>query len=318
MKPDALGKNAADVFSGRFFLVSYVPTLAFGVFLLVLVWAGAPGAQVDFSAAWRTAARLRAGEWLLLVLGITLAALLTHPLQLALVRVLEGHWPAAVRLPAALGLRRQRRRRARLARASEPAGGAPDDARIQAAGVAGARLRELFPPADRLLPTALGNVLAAMEGRAGSGYGWDAPVAWPRLYPVLGEQMKAVVDDRRNTLDAAVRLSATTLWSGLVTLILLARAGWWPLLALLPLTASWIAYQGAVRAGVAYGEAITAAFDLHRFDLLTSLHLPLPADRDEERRQAADLCAHWRQGKPLALVYDHPDNGGVPDGHRCS
>lgn len=308
MKPDALGKSAVEVFSGRFLLVSYLPTLAFGVFLLVLVWAGAPGAHVDFSAAWRTAAGLRAGELVLLVLGITLASLLSHPLQLPLVRALEGYWPAAARPLTALGLRRQRVCRARLVRASALSAEAPDDAEVQTAGAAGARLLELFPPADRLLPTALGNVLSAMEHRAGSGYGWDAAVAWPRLYPVLGGPVKAVVDDRRTTLDAAVRLSAVTLASGLTTFVLLVRAGWWPLLALLPLTASWIAYRGAVRAGAAYGEAVAAAFDLHRFDLLTALHLPLPADRAAERRQAAELCAHWRQGRPLALVYDHPDD----------
>ncbi len=54
-----------------------------------------------------------------------------------------------------------------------------------------------LPAPELLRPTLPGNVLAAVESRAGEPYGLDAVVAWPRLYPLLGEGVKAVVDDRR-------------------------------------------------------------------------------------------------------------------------
>src|SRR5215813_14206880 len=79
--------------SGRFFRTGYLPTYAAAVFLLVLVWAGAPSQPIDFSKAWQMAKGLSVIETLLLVLAITLAAVLLQPLQLSMVRVLEGGFP---------------------------------------------------------------------------------------------------------------------------------------------------------------------------------------------------------------------------------
>ncbi|WDV52809.1 hypothetical protein PV963_21735 [Streptomyces coeruleorubidus] len=309
MSPERLGRGAAEVFTGRFFLVSYLPTLALSLFVLVLVRAGAPGERIDFGLAWRTTARLNAGELTLLVLAVTLAALVSHPLQLPLVRLMEGFWPAVLRPVSERCVRRQARRRSRLEADANRLDESMTDAELQAAGAAGTRLRQLFPPADRLLPTALGNALAATEHRAGAGYGWDAVVAWPRLYPLLGETLRAVVDDRRNTLDAAARLSATAFMAGAAATALLSRSGWWLLLALGPLALSWICYRQAVGATLRFGEAVESAFDLHRFDLLRALHLPLPAGRSQELAQAQEVCAYWRQGMPVAFAYEH----GVED-----
>ncbi|MEK8170989.1 hypothetical protein NKH77_19845 [Streptomyces sp. M19] len=83
----------------------------------------------------------------------------------------------------------QRRRKARLAARAALTGPAPDLApeAVQRAGAAAARLRRRFPLPDHLVrPTALGNVLAALRDTAGHDRGWDAAVAWPWLYPVLG------------------------------------------------------------------------------------------------------------------------------------
>ncbi|MEV7964616.1 hypothetical protein AB0O34_01355 [Sphaerisporangium sp. NPDC088356] len=340
MSLDALAKPGIS--GGRFLLVDYLPTYAASLMVLVLVWAGAPGRPVDFGRAWRTAAGLRTGEVVLLGVAITLLAVLGTPLQLALVRLLEGEWP-----PAGLARRsraRQGRLRARLASAEElpesqegtaegqagtvegqegtaegPAAGAETyvaEAGIQAAGVAGTRLRRLYPPAELLRPTALGNVLAATESQAGEPYGLDAVVAWPRLYPLLGENVKAVVDDRRDILDTSARLSVTMAATAVVAGALLARSGWWLLLALVPLVIARVAYVGAVHAAVAYGEAVRAAIDLHRFTLVDALRLPLPRDPDDEHRRNTYLCDLWRQGIPMPPEpYRHPS---PPDDARTS
>lgn len=305
MTPETLGKSAADVFAGRFLLVSYLPTLALSLFVLALVTAGAPGEHLDFGRAWHEAASLGAGELTLLVLAVTLAALVFHPLQLPLVRLMEGYWPAALGRVGARGVRRQMQLRDRLDAQANDLHESMTDAEIQAAGAAGALLRRRFPPADRLLPTALGNALAATEHRAGAGYGWDAVLAWPRLYPVLGATVRAVVDDRRNAVDVTVRLAATSFTAGVAAAVLLGRSGWWLLLALAPLALSWLCYRQSVGAALRYGEAVESAFDLHRFDLLRALHLPLPASRAQEQVQAREVCAYWRQGLPVAFAYDH-------------
>ena len=97
-------------------------------------------------------------------------------------------------------------------------------------------------PDHLLQPTTLGNVLAAMQDTAGRAYGLDAVIAWPRLYPVLGEQCRTLVDDRRDTLDASVRLAATMAVTALVSLMLLLGAGWWTALALIPLGVAALAF----------------------------------------------------------------------------
>lgn len=79
---------------------------------------------------------------------------------------------------------------------------------------------------------------------------------------------------------------------------------------LIPLTTSWIAYRGAVLAAIAYGESIDTAFDLHRFDLIAALRLPLPADDIEERKAYTALCDYWRQGITTPTHYRH--DSGAP------
>jgi hypothetical protein len=158
------------------------------------------------------------------------------------------------RLPRCLGAtrarQRQKNRRDRLARAAHlPPGADLTSEAIQRAGAAGYQLRRRFPLPDHLLqPTALGNVLAAMQDTAGRAYGLDAVTAWPRLYPVLGDQCRTLVDDRRDTLDASVRLGA----------------GWWTALGLIPLGVAALACNAAVQAALAYAETVHVAFDLHR------------------------------------------------------
>jgi hypothetical protein len=92
--------------SGRFFLVNYLPTYAASLFVLVLVWAGAPvwlhhGHHLSFNRAWHTASGLGVGEIVLLTVAVTLVAVLLMPLQLAMMRVLEGGWPDALGARAA-------------------------------------------------------------------------------------------------------------------------------------------------------------------------------------------------------------------------
>ncbi|KAF5990794.1 hypothetical protein [Streptomyces sp. WAC00263] len=311
MKPELLGSYATGAVSRRFLLMGYLPSLAAGFFLLVLVWAGAPGSRISFADAWHTTSRLSAGELVVMVLGTMLVTLLVHPLQLTLVRLLEGAWPTFMAPVRRRCVARQRAKRRVLDTRSALPPDNPTRAQVQAAGEAGLQMRRRFPPRDRVMPSALGNALAAMEHRAGSAYGWDATVAWPRLYPLVSEQTRAIVDDRRDTMDTAVRLACTAFVAAAAALALLWRSGGWILLPLLLLAVSRIAYRGAVGAAVAYGEAVEAAFDLHRFDLVAALRLPLPADHAEERDQAKDVSAFWRQRTPVPFTYRHTD---PPDG----
>ncbi|GAA0625141.1 hypothetical protein GCM10010174_50550 [Kutzneria viridogrisea] len=309
MSVDAALRTAREVFGLRFLVVGCVPTIAACAFLLLLAFAGAPG-PLRFADAWQAIAGLNLGQLVLGALGLVVLAVLVQPLQLPMVRLLEGYWPRWAALPRRYGTWRQTGRRRRLARAAELPEAA-DHAAVQRAGQAGTVLRRLFPVGGApLLPTALGNALAAAESRAGREYGLDGVVAWPRLYLVLDEMTRSVVDDRRNALDGMVRLSVTAVVAGVAAGALLAGSGWWLLLALAPLVIARIAYRGAVHEAVAYGEAVQTAFDLNRFELLRRLRLPMPADQDAEREANEVLCTLWRQApgdRSLPLTYEHPE-----------
>lgn len=225
-----------------------------------------------------------------------------------MMHVAEGSWPAGV------GIRWARLwqlgRKKRLTKAAQlPAGLELTDEAIQRAGAAVYQLRRRFPVPDHLLqPTALGNVLAAMEDGAGRAYGLDAVTAWPRLYPILGEQTKALIDDRRDALDAAVRMAVTMAVTAIASLVLLLWSGWWLLLVLMPLSVAVLAYNGAVQAALAYAETVYVAFDLHRADLLTALRMDPPAQQDAERILNEQWCDLWRQGIPLPATLEYSAN----------
>jgi hypothetical protein len=309
MNPSDFLKLPAGL-DGRFSIVDYLPTAGGVLGLLVLFWARS-GDQLSFRQAWRTAEALSFRQIMLLAVAVLFAALLIHPFQLRIIRLLEGDWPRWLGWAGRPFGYWNRWRMARLERKTVVVvDQASDLDAVRAAGEASIRLRLRYPMAEHLIrPTRLGNALAAMEYRSGRDYGLDAVVAWPRLYTVLSEQVKAVVDDRRDSLDIAGRLAVTAFVLGLVAVIPLWGTGLWLLLLLVPVLVSRLSYLACVQAAMAYGEAVQVAFDLHRFDLLRSCHVALPENPRTEQALNRGLCDLWRQGAPLPaeLRYDHPD-----------
>jgi hypothetical protein len=309
MSLDALANPPDVLVSPRFFRTAYLPAYAAAIFLIVLVWAGAPGQRVHFGDAWATAKDLGVLEVVLIGLAVVLAAVIVQPLQSWLVRVLEGDVPRW--LGASLRQRRHVTLRSRMAGQAAAALSAAvqsgQQRQINEAGQASARLRSRYPSEPEVRATRLGNVLAATAETAGQDHGLDPIVVWPHLYPLLGENIRGAVDDLRDALDAAVRMCVVMALTAIGAAGLLAwHSGWWTLLALVPLGISVLSYAGAVRAAVAYGTGVRAGLDLHRFDLRTALHLPLPHDPAAERIANEELCDLLRQGVPLRGSYEHP------------
>lgn len=314
--------------SSRFFRVAYFPTCAGVVYLLVLIWAGAPAHRVNFSRAWGTVSHLGVGGIVLLVIGVTLVAVVVQPFQLWIVRLLEGAFPGANKLRGfqescrnSLRDKRDKAINEAVAKPDTPEGRLKRDALIQKAGTASERLRSRYPLPDYLVrSTALGNALAAMEDTAGAAYGLDPVVTWPRLYPLLGEQARAAVDDFRDSMDAAARLAATGVVAAAATVALLAwHSGWWSLLALVPLAIAMASYRGTIPAAIGYGLAMQVAFDLHRFDLLQALHLAAPSGQGGDTGEQTSnqrLSDFLRQGVPVPFTYVHTadPNGNAANG----
>jgi hypothetical protein len=180
---------------------------------------------------------------------------------------------------------------------------------------AGARLHSRFPPPpeppsipeERILPTALGNTLRAAEDTAGQRYGLDSVTLWPALYTVLSPAVKEAVDDSRNQMDIAARFCAVLVGCALAAAIMLWRYPLWMIgFIAVTLLGARFAYLAAVSAAEGYGVMIGLAFDRHRFDLLTALHLPLPPDSVTEHQVNQDFTERLYGDTRIRLRYEHP------------
>lgn len=151
----------------------------------------------------------------------------------------------------------------------------------------------LFHPPRRemVMPTRLGNTLKAAEAYPFFRYNLDAVVTWPRLHSVLPEAFASELRDAKATLDLLLNL---------ITLTVVFTLGWelylglathwvWFLVVSLGWIMSALIYQAALQAARTYGEMIKAAYDLHRWELLSALHLQKPTSYGEERDLWGDV-----------------------------
>jgi hypothetical protein len=309
----------------RFRFVSLLPVAVLALYVLALAWSGAPASSPSVGRAVMHARHVAGWEAVLLAVAVVVVALIAEPLQVTLVRLLEGYWgqSRAGRLLAAPGIAFHRARRRQLDRAQRRSPGDPVSARAQAAREEAARKLRAYPPESAFLPTMLGNVLRSAEGRAGSRYGLDAIVVWPRLYPLLSDKVTAVLDDLRDQLDLAARFCVVFGIAAVISVAFLAAHGWWLTAAAITLAGALLSYRAALAAAAAYGQALEAAFDLHRFDLLTALHLPLPANLTGEVSANQQLSRFLGQPSEylhaltqaqhgLNFIYRHPAEGNDP------
>jgi hypothetical protein len=305
----------------RFGLVSLLPSTLFVVFCAFLIWGGAPASPPEMSLILKDIAQSSPGGGVLLAIVVLAISVILQPFQMVFIQVLEGYWGSS-RFSKALTevfANRHRRKRDRVRTQIEHLEKLGTGRSVSKpdlgteAGVLADRLARSYP-ATRCLPTMLGNVLRAAEENAGVQYGLDVVTIWPRLYAVLPKATAALVDDQRNQLDIAVRFCVMSGMATAVSFGLLCRHGWWLLAPAAALTLAWISYRAAIVSAFSYGAGIRVAVDLHRFDLLTALHLSLPTDRQTEVKSNLILSEFFRQGRPENLQYQHPKSKTAGEG----
>lgn len=309
MKLDSLIDSGLKEVGPRLSLLGLLPNLMLFGIVGALVAAGAPQREPTFKNLAAAAAGWGTGETLLLAVGLLVLALVVHPLQISLVRLLEGYWgnaPGARELAVHATARQAKHRAALVAATRFEGAGQPDAATLQRMQASAALLAQRYPSAERLMPTALGNALRAAEDRPQRAYGLDGVVVWPRLYPLLPEAMHALLNDTRTQMDLALRLSAVFVLTAIVVAALLWPFPPWPALALIALVLARLSYHAGVQAAVAYGQVVEVAFDLHRFSLYTALHVSIPDHLENERRRNAQLSAFLRQNVAPSYGYTHP------------
>ncbi len=329
-------ERAGDLFERRFWVGYGFPT-----FFAALLWLLPRVLVYGPAATWRWWTGLGDEGGLLspqavVLLGslflITLIAYLLQAFTRPLVRLAEGYWPAWLQRWSLSYVKRRwealRRKRREALRAGEQA----TYARLQE------KLYYGYPPrAEWLLPTALGNTLRAAEVYARQAYGMDAPFWWPRLYPRLPQAEQARIEDALTMMIALLNLAVLLLYVALDTAIYLSRCRWpawfisflscpirdraiYPILChrlvwivaafAAGLLLAWLAWRGAVIQARSYGQRIRTAIDLHRFEVLEALRLPLPQTPQEERALWGKLEAwlyNYDLGEAMTLRYVHPD-----------
>lgn len=302
------GSGAGALAIGRYFVVvSLVPSTVFVAYLTLLVRSGAWGSSaVRFGDA---VAHVSARDLAESGIASLLIALTLHPLQFALIQAFEGFWGSS-RLATWLALRnvlRHRRRADALhsraleedinarpaavwADKREPAYAARPDAgtsQIRSLLSSGEAWREYnsYPhELDRVMPTRLGNILRRYEVLAGAQYGLESIASVPLLLQVADARDVAYVQNQRMQMELALRTSLLGLAASGTTLAFMWKHGLWLLLALVPYAVAFAAYRGAVVIAHEYGTSLAVLIALNRFTLYDRLHLPLPDDIEDERR----------------------------------
>lgn len=289
--------------------MGFVPTLVAVTVVSFLVVSHAPTKPLAFA---RVAEAWGVVGWpglVALVLASLAVSITLQPLQFRLVQLMEGYWSSPL-LDGVfrLGIRRQARRRDGLRqRLTGPPDGvlaAADVSRMEAAADA---LRTRFPSDDRLLPTALGNVLRAAEDKGASRWNASAVTLWPRIFPLLPPEYASSLEDEVLQLDLSARLCVTWAIAGVTSVLLLAtsplgiiRDPAWALACLALFTLSWLSYRGAIESALAHGRDIEVTVDLHKGLLIDALRFPEPRAVRHEQRLLAHAAA-------LLQTYDASD-----------
>lgn len=164
-------------------------------------------------------------------------------------------------------------------------------------------------------PTRMGNVAAALESYAQTRYRMNLDTFWNRMQPALqaNEKFYGVLIDAKTQLDFLV----TSCWLSMLT-----AAGWlcvipwlrfsWTFYLTVALLAPALArlfYQLAVENYLVFSDIVKSAVDLFRFQLLKSLHLPLPTGIREEQALWAllqKLSTFGEEGLEISYQHDNP------------
>jgi hypothetical protein len=311
--PGAVVGQLTDDVGARFRLTILLPVALPVLVTTALVLGGAPAHAPSLERLLHREREAGLAGIVALAAVIVVLSIIVSAVQTALTRLLEGYWGDSrlARRFRDAAVERLRNRRDALAGAKmvRTAGRPATEKELNQMQHALEHLSG-WPQRDRVQPTRLGCALRAGEDRAGDRYGLDAVLLWPRLYAVVAAPLRSTLDAARDRMDLLVMTTWSSAISALIALALLARQGWWLLLPLFLIVVAWLSYRAAVTAAHAYGLQMQVAFDLHRFDLLAALHVPLPGDSQAEPKiykPIQQLLSRGCSAEESPLVYSHPE-----------
>lgn len=305
----------------RFLAVTVVPNVLLIGYVGFLIAAGAPAHSPSPSRALQALDDLTLNRVIAIILGLLVISVASHPLQMPLIQFVEGYWWRLPLGPRLANIATERFRFAQEKAQSDyrAAKGSPGDWKAKNTASAAQLSLDWLPEREEdLRPTALGNTLRRGETRAGRRYGLELTLAWPRLIPLLPTGVLAEINDRRNQLDAAVRLCVASSIATALSVGLLLWHGPWLFLAAATYLLSWACYRAAVAAARGFSNSLAAAVDLYHLRLFDALSLERPADIKQECERNAVLMKLFRGvilGKQERSIirYTDPKSGQVAE-----
>lgn len=306
---------------GRYFaIVSFIPSLLLVTWALLLAGTGAWSGPPDWARSLRSLTDVTvSGIVVFLLVAIVVAALL-HPLQFALVQMLEGYWGTskfAVRLRTlrTKAYVAKRLRLVRLETAGLPEDDEPDLDMSLVAGAEAARKLTYLPESPwEMLPTRLGNVLRRHELDAGREYNLPVLTFAGQLAHVAPTSQVQYVNDQRTALDFAVKCCLVGLLGATAAVIFMWQHGMWLTIALVPYLIAYGSYRGAVVVAHEYGKALEDLVTLNRFALYERLRLQPPTSTELERQanvRLRHLVDHHSDVESVPYELPPPDQGVV-------
>lgn len=161
-----------------------------------------------------------------------------------------------------------------------------------------------FPPEDRLLPTNIGNVIAAFEEYPHDRYGMDAIALWSRLVPVLEKQeFLDYVTQEKTIFDFLLNMCLVIAVLGVELTYRALFLGSIPLILGTPfvfIIAGAVLWQGMYIAARQWGTVVRVAFDLYRHDLAEHLVLRPVTTFGEEYEQWQAISKFYLYGDPTS------------------
>jgi hypothetical protein len=167
-----------------------------------------------------------------------------------------------------------------------------------------------FPPRPtEIVPTGLGNIIAAFEGYAWDRYRMDAIYLWPRLTPILQKEgYSDFVNQEKTAFDFFLNLAAVAVFIGAeLTFLYMLALQWLPAIAAFAggIVVAYAFYRSSHTAAIHWGGRMKAAFDLYRDPLREKLHIRKPFSFDDERNLWRKLSEFYQSANTRFDDFDY-------------
>ena len=175
-----------------------------------------------------------------------------------------------------------------------------------------------YPDEKWVLPTAIGNKLAALDDYAEKRYGIDTSTLWNRLWGILSKQEQQEVNDSQLSIEVLINLSLAfaAMAVGIIVRTLgiaeqpLASARFFPtsiqlpewssiLFVIVPPIMAFLCYRAAIFAVGGLSGKVMRLVDLRRLQLIGALGFRSPRTVADEKQMFQKLHDFLTVGKPL-------------------